>query len=775
MDSSTVPKMSYLDCLLKTTRLQRTHVLVLGFYDRQNTGDEMYKLAFRRIFRGTNAKLDFQCMDDVKTIPTHIDVIVCGGGDVINAYFMEKLVGLVCGMAFNGPIYALSVGVPYASCANYLEMFDHVFVRSKGDFAVARSMIGERNVTCLPDACFALQHSTRHPQNSCVLRVGVCLAKPSITREFMNNLAMALRWLSMARNIEINIIPFNLSLTSLHECDYDACSQLMDMIPGSVYHSSLCTPESVVALVQDMNVAICMRYHAAVFALGALGKDRVITVASSTKLDRLSKDHGCFKLRMNMKSIDIHSVIEESIAEINSKPVTFPACTWKPMRNMVWHTAKRKSTLIKAPPKRNHKEYIAALEKVRSLGVTDPYLVCHLCAQTVNSRHLFGLIQAINCNIEFDLDKAMRYIWGDYEENRRLKELRLSTSQAYYPNLLKQGNVFIDFDEFVSLDSYHRSGWPYVIDNIMFMHAKSAMRDPVLFFDSYVDRTFHWGCSAYRALGIVPYKKRWIGIIHHTFDESQSPHNCKNLFRNPMFLESLDMCAAIICLSKHLAMKVRTALNMSGKHSVEVHVLYHPTELMDVMMWSNNLFKKNQDRKVIQIGAWLRKVDAIKDLALGNNLLKLRRTVLGASASRVSGGILFDPHADPLWSSENSTHNAKTDVDEIPLLDNDMYDRILSENVVFLNLVDCSAVNTVIECIARTTPIVVNRLPALIEVLGAGYPGFYNDLEGASCILNSLNRIDSCHMYLRKMNKNFLSIERFVNGFHQLIVSYKKQ
>jgi hypothetical protein len=53
------------------------------------------------------------------------------------------------------------------------------------------------------------------------------------------------------------------------------------------------------------------------------------------------------------------------------------------------------------------------------------------------------------------------------------------------------------------------------------------------------------------------------------------------------------------------------------------------------------------------------------------------------------------------------------------------YDTLLSKTVVFLNLVDAVAVNTVIECIIRRTPVILNRLPATEEYLGKGYPLFY--------------------------------------------------
>lgn len=54
------------------------------------------------------------------------------------------------------------------------------------------------------------------------------------------------------------------------------------------------------------------------------------------------------------------------------------------------------------------------------------------------------------------------------------------------------------------------------------------------------------------------------------------------------------------------------------------------------------------------------------------------------------------------------------------------YEELLSSSVVLLKLKGAGGCTTVIECIARNIPIVVNRLPALEEYLGKNYPLFYD-------------------------------------------------
>jgi hypothetical protein len=106
-------------------------------------------------------------------------------------------------------------------------------------------------------------------------------------------------------------------------------------------------------------------------------------------------------------------------------------------------------------------------------------------------------------------------------------------------------------------------------------------------------------------------------------------------------------------------------------------------------------------------------------------------------------------------------------VDIIDHLTDGEYDDLLSQNIVFINLVDASACNTVLECIVRNTPIIVNRLPALEEVLGVNYPGFYHkdNLYEAASIALDMNRIFTIHKFMTTINKTMFSLERFVNEF----------
>ena len=79
-----------------------------------------------------------------------------------------------------------------------------------------------------------------------------------------------------------------------------------------------------------------------------------------------------------------------------------------------------------------------------------------------------------------------------------------------------------------------------------------------------------------------------------------------------------------------------------------------------------------------------------------------------------------------------------------------------------------SAVNTLLECIVRNTPIIVNKHPAVVELLGENYPLYYtNSLNYLDLnlfineLLKNSNIIRKTHNYLKKIDKNKFKIENF--------------
>ena len=277
----------------------------------------------------------------------------------------------------------------------------------------------------------------------------------------------------------------------------------------------------------------------------------------------------------------------------------------------------------------------------------------------------------------------------------------------------------------------------------------------------------------------IPYTKPWIGFIHHTCEEDYSPNNTVNLFKNKYFLQSLKTCKGLIVLSAHLKAQVEKLLLAQQKQQVKVYNLTHPTEFVE-KLFTIEKFNKEGERKIIQVGAWLRNLNAINELDLKENPLKLHKYILkGKKMEKYYAPKIEADKADVVVYEcicrikDPKLTYLDADVNVLEYLDNNAYDECLSSNIVFINLIGASAVNTIIECIVRNTPILVNRLPATIEMLGEKYPLFYDDINDVSELL-TLKKITKGWQYLKQMDKTKFRLETFIKELYFLEKSIAK-
>jgi hypothetical protein len=350
----------------------------------------------------------------------------------------------------------------------------------------------------------------------------------------------------------------------------------------------------------------------------------------------------------------------------------------------------------------------------------------------------------------------------------------------------------------------HRSGWKYVYDHLLPLNNK----DSPLLLDLYTDKTFNWKNSTIK----LPYTKNWMGFCHHTFDTNFSDNNLTAMLDNNYFIESSKFCKGLIVLSNTLKNQMILELQ-KRKMDIQVHCLVHPTDL-NVEQFDFNKFTNNKDKKLVHIGAWLRNIFffynltlnsydfsyknifnicpkkekiqkvALKGTAMENyfysdEFLGVLRTINPRASSRnipiCRGGNGIDNVFNKWYSQFSSYINIiKESVHILERLPNNEYDTLLTENIVFINLLDASAVNTLLECVARCTPIVVNKHPAVVELLGNDYPLYYNTehQSGISTnyylmnreidlLLNKRNIIKNTNDYLKKLNKSNLDINYF--------------
>ena len=111
------------------------------------------------------------------------------------------------------------------------------------------------------------------------------------------------------------------------------------------------------------------------------------------------------------------------------------------------------------------------------------------------------------------------------------------------------------------------------------------------------------------------------------------------------------------------------------------------------------------------------------------------------------------------------------DINKVPmtyLKSYDEYDDLLTKNIVFIELFDASANNTIVECIIRNTPIMVNKIPGVVDYLGENYPLYYHHLNEIPALLTEKN-ILSAHQYLLRLDKHDLEINYFTKKVMTLL------
>jgi hypothetical protein len=324
-------------------------------------------------------------------------------------------------------------------------------------------------------------------------------------------------------------------------------------------------------------------------------------------------------------------------------------------------------------------------------------------------------------------------------------------------NIILSNEYNIDYIDQYDRSGVHRHGWKYVIDNLSnqlctYMHNTVKC-------DLYVDRTFHWNRIQMIEAGIIPYTTPWVGVIHHTLYQDESGYNCIELLKCKEFITSLKVCKSLIVLSDYLKNCLLKLANEMNIKLPTIHVMYHPTLLVDKSkLWKYGKWKWNSwNGEVIQIGSWMRDIKAIYDLKYKKKYALIGKDMLDKYKSISFGD------TQPDYLNEEDAVKIPYPVSLIKYVDNEKYDEILSKFVVFLKLNDASAVNTIIECISRNTPIIVNKLPAVEEYLGPKYPLYYTDINDVPRLLKN-KLIIKANTYLKNMNKDFLKIETFINS-----------
>lgn len=237
-------------------------------------------------------------------------------------------------------------------------------------------------------------------------------------------------------------------------------------------------------------------------------------------------------------------------------------------------------------------------------------------------------------------------------------------------------------------------------------------------------------------------KNPWIGILH-TIPTKES---IKKIFEQSPFLKSLNACRGLITLAPNL-----TAYCKLNAENIPVYTLKHPIVDINVPLFSYEAYINNKNKKIIQIGQQDRHISSI---------------CIINTPSHKKLWLTGDPDINEMVSKmekeAKELNRSYTPIDTNFLENYKDYDELLTNNIVFLDLSAAVANNTVLECIIRNTPLLVNKIGGVPFYLGEEYPLYYNNYDDIPKILNDKDKILKAHLYLKDMDKSDISIDHFI-------------
>jgi len=767
-------------------------IKVIGYYNHNNIGDEQYKFTISKLLG--NDDLDFIDCDSITDNQfLDTDIIVFGGGNLLCDYFIDKILSIF--IFRPNKIIGVSVDMPFTEIllkTNKLDRLDYIFLRNKQDYNLFSKFYNPNKVGYLPDTSCILKEVKYNidrnwntfykiPKNSKQNLIGITLCNNTIIDEMINFINYLI-----TQDYQIALLSFN-----KHE-DLKVHNKIVASIKDNdnIINIKYANYFDLFCIIKKCKLIISMRFHACLFAVH--NKVPFIPLLKTKKIENLLKDINWEYNPWVNNIFNYEKLCNTFHNIINNNCILFHTFTI----NKTEFNTKFKDILNR--PRESHESHgvLYLFEKIKNLkcmydNETIVKYLSYVITGSFGSKYNHGILEKIS-DPNYNFINEIAWVIDDY-----YNQLQYIPKEEKEQLVLSEPNFNITYKNQNDVSGVHRSGWKYVYDNVLkFNNPKSD-----ILLDLNVDETFHWNRNIYKLIGLIPYTKKWYGFIHHTFDEQFSEYNCVNLLKNEDFIVSLIHCNGLIVLSNYLKNILNLKLQEIG-FNTPVYVIYHPTQCPQ-LKFEMTKFLKNENRKIYNIGTWLRNIYFFYKLNIDINYnsslftcntitTKLNKAVLVGKDSNnyFPADTFIHDLKHFLGNIDNNSHNNErlcshhtlknnwyihllenvageiNSVELVNFVDNHEYDQILSENIVFMRLIDGSAINALIECIVRNCPIVINQHPAVVELLGPNYPLYF---DGKYTLNLSIKNIKKAHQYLVKLDKSKLSINTFIGSLHDII------
>ena len=251
-------------------------------------------------------------------------------------------------------------------------------------------------------------------------------------------------------------------------------------------------------------------------------------------------------------------------------------------------------------------------------------------------------------------------------------------------------------------EELHFYGWGYIINEL----EKSIhfSRDG-LTIHSFVD------CVFWPDKGRVLPDSDWIGFVHSAISGQpgrQQDYTLDNLLKHQSFVAAQDKCKALIVLTDHTRNYLRKQIN------IPIFKIDHPKfytgKTFDVDRYISAPRLRHSGFELRDVAKFFTaKTSIAKDIYIGHmhNYDLIKRELSYHSISPKQCGV-------------NAVYE---------FLNNKQYADQLISTIGFSCYYDCAASNAILEHIMSHSPLVVNRIPPIVEYLGEDYPMYYENIS----------------------------------------------
>tara|TARA_B100001093_G_scaffold232589_1_gene222994 strand:- start:1974 stop:2945 length:972 start_codon:yes stop_codon:yes gene_type:complete len=298
---------------------------------------------------------------------------------------------------------------------------------------------------------------------------------------------------------------------------------------------------------------------------------------------------------------------------------------------------------------------------------------------------------------------------------------------------------------------HHYFGWHKTID---FLRSKieSTSQNAILFEPS-VEATFVNGNTKDLERIKMYENNKWVGVFHHPHNDSRNYHHIYDLItKHKQFKQCFKNLVGIFVVCQEQKIHYEQIPELK---ELPISVLYHPTD-MNVPQFDFDSFYNNTDRDI----------PCGNIMVIGDHLRLHRRFYKLSTEYKKS--VLLSQEDD--WMNRDQKRNEQLKIHGIIKYEknirNDDYDKVLCNNIQFVDLKNPTASNLIIECMARCTPICVNNHPSIIDYIGNDYPLIYDNIRKLSRKLRQKNILEKASDYmLNSDHRKKIAPEYFVESF----------